>query len=147
MARYKLPKNIKTMNDDERYKWLGTLSDAEHDAFTDRTFKGKPEWFVYWESADGDGELEGPNIHDTEADAIKEFDEIVAEGLVVAARVEKVVGHHNVLDAGLQSRDYSDVKTFGEFYEDREEGTGEGEQLGQPDGAEDYFGDGGEAAE
>ncbi len=110
----KLPKNIKTMTDTERWAWWKALPRKQRDEMSERTFQGTPEWFVYWYDKDG-GDLEGPNIHDDEKSAVAEFDLLIKNPTTLAARVEKVVGTYDIPEADLGERKYTEIRTFGKF--------------------------------
>lgn len=107
----KLPKNIATMTDEERYRWWSSLSGQEADRLVDRTFVGPAEYWTYWLE---DGDMAGPDIRDTLAEAMAEATEHAGSP---ACRIERVVGRYSVADAGLIDRDYEDVYMRGEFPE------------------------------
>lgn len=121
-----VPKNIKNMNDDERWSWWNTLTEDQQDKMRGRTFRCDPEWFVYWAQAQDDGVYEsgcthGPVIHESEESARKAYDELRTDPNVVAARIERVVDIREVFpEADLEDREYETIAQVGEFPDDAE---------------------------
>lgn len=117
-----LPKNIATMNDDERIKWWTRLPEDVYYAIKDRTFKGPPEYFIYYATMEEEeGETQGPLIYDKKDEAVKEYKRIITDERVFACRLEKVVGTYNVIDADLEDRNYTTLMEKGKFLGEEDE--------------------------
>jgi hypothetical protein len=98
----RLPKNIATMTDAERYKWWSSLSDAECDRLADRTFR-LVDYAV--NQIDEHGDIVDVEIWDTIAEARRSFKAAELEGEIDRIEIEKRTSRHHVADARLVDRD------------------------------------------
>lgn len=111
-----VPKNIDTMSDAEYEAWFQSLDSDTHCKLQGRTFKGKPEWFVYAEAKDSQSGRDLQGTWDTLDEAMRQYNDLIADASTIGAEVEKVVGHYDVLEReNLGDRDYTSVAKFGEF--------------------------------
>ena len=105
------------MNDNERYAWWGTVPDHLQDKWVHRTFKGKPEFWVYIENRNDDAGRELNDTCDTLKEAMRQYEQALNDGEVVAVEVEEVIGEYNIVDCNLQNREYKTVIQHGTFTE------------------------------
>lgn len=96
----KLPKNIKTMSEMERYKWWQSLPNRVADKLVERTFITY-EYAVY-----ADDELQ--EVWDTLADAKKHFNSCVADGMA-GCEIEKYINYNSVADGSLRDRNFESI--------------------------------------